>query len=297
MKPKILLTGFVTLSILMIMVQIYFREKSDQLSWIQDFNYNENQIHDFAVSFLNPCPSISVGLNGIDVELLFDTGCGAGLFLTTAIEGKINYQITGRTTEYNADGTFRGEGKNVLISRMTVFNDEYPDVPASLAEWKMYGFFRNNGGIGLEYFDNKIITLDYKHKKIAVSNEAIDYDKLQKDKYNVLPLLSSDADKENELLFFQGEVNGLKSTIYLDTGSSRSFINVEEGTGRVAGIKMGNKMYQFSRRKLKNDKIGLQGHFEYPVRFAINSDILKTYHFVVTIDKIQNNLILYQNKR
>ncbi len=295
LKFKLFIIGLFAIIIVIIAGQFYFKGKDTTIYWIRDLNYQESQIHDISIGLLNPCPSIPVKIDDNEVELLFDTGNGAGIFITTALEGKIDYEIAGKTTELNADGTYRGEGKSILLKSVNVFGEEYSNAIASLIDWKMHGFFKNNGGIGLGYFKNKVVTLDYKNKKIAVSSKALDYNKLQKDKYWVIPLISSDLSNEKELLFFEGEVNGEKSTIYLDTGSTRSFINLEDTKDAELGVKLGNKTYKFNRNKLKYDEIGFKDKFKYPLRFAINSDLLKSNHFVIIIDKIQNNIIISQN--
>ena len=88
--------------------------------------------------------------------------------------------------------------------------------------------------------------------------------------------------------------NGEKSTIYLDTGSSRSFINLgDNNKDTSADVKLGDKKYKFQR--LRNNDIGFTEKFNYPLRLAMNSDLLKGNHFVITIDRIQNNIIISQN--
>lgn len=97
------------------------------------------------------------------------------------------------------------------------------------------------------------------------------------------------------MLFFLGEINGEKSTIYMDTGSTRSFLNLDNSKDNEIEVKLGDKVYKFNCCKLKYDEIRFQDKFEYPLRLAINSDLLKSNHFVITIDKIQNNIIICQN--
>ena len=196
--------------------------------------------------------------------------------------------------EFNSDGTYRGNGKSIIFQNINVFGTEYTDVISSLTDWRMYGFFKTNGAIGLKYFDNRIVTLDYKNKKLAVSKKALDYSKLHNEKYTVIPLIRSTLNNEQDLLFFEGEVNGCKSTIYLDTGSNRSFFDLKDADKEIE-VKLENKAYKFKSNKLKHEEIGFQDEFEYPLTFAINSDLLKANDFVITIDKIQNNLIICQN--
>jgi len=270
-----------------------FKKSNADIEWIKDLSYEENQIYDISFNFFNPCPSVPVIIGDKKVKLLFDSGNGVGITLTTALEKEIDYEIIGATTELNSDGTYRGSGKSILLKNIYVFDEEYTDIISSLVDWKIYSSFKIDGMIGLKYFD-KVVTLDYKNKKIAVSNKALDYSKLKNDEYTVLPLIKSDLNNEQDLLFIEGEVNGVKSTIYLDTGSSSSFYNFDDAQAEIE-VKLGKKTYTFNSNKLIHDKIGFQDEFKYPLSLAINSDLLKANHFVITIDKIHNNLIIGQN--
>jgi len=295
LKFKYIIIGIAIIIIIIVLIQIYPKVDITNLNWVKDFNYDESEIHDISIGFLNPCPFIPVKIDDKEVRLLFDTGNGEGLFLTTALKEKIDYEITGKTTELNSDGSYRGEGNAILLKNLTIFNYEYSNVQSILTDWKMYGFFKNNGGIGLKYFKNKVITLDYDNKKIAIGNKALDYNNLQDDRYTVIPLISSNLSNEKDLLFFQGEINGEKSTIYIDTGSTRSVLNFDNSKDNEIKVKIGDKEYKFNCSKFKYDEIKFQDEFEYPLRLAINSDLLKLNHFVISIDKIQNKLIIYQN--
>lgn len=281
--------------ILLIIFSIFcFRKNNANIKWIKDLSYEENQIYDISFNFFSPCPTVPVKIGDKKVKLLFDSGNGVGITFTTALEKEIDYKTIGTTTELNSDGTYRGNGKSILLKNITVFDEEYTNIISSLIDWKMCSSFKINGTIGLKYFDNKVVTLDYNNKKIAVSNKALDYSKLKNDKYTVLPLIKSNLDKEQDLLFIEGEVNGKKSTIYIDTGSSRSFYNFDDAQREIE-VKLGKKAYTFNSNKLMHGEIGFQDEFKYPLSLAINSDLLKTNHFVITIDKIQNNLIIGQN--
>ena len=294
-KAKFLITGVVIICTLLIVLTIfYFIENNVSINWIKDLSYEESQIYDISFGFFNACPSIPIKIANKKVDVLFDTGNGVGIAITTALEEKVEYEIVGTTIELNADGTKRGDGKSIIFKNINVFGEEFTNVISSLNDWKMYGFFKINGSIGLKYFDNKVVTLDYKNKKIGVSSKALDYSKLQNDKYTVLPLIKSNLSNEQDLLFFVGEVNGEKSTIYLDTGSNRSFYNLDD-VGDAIEVKLGDKTYSFNSNKLRYEEIGFQDKFDYPLMLAINSDILKDNHFVIIIDKIQKNLIIGQN--
>lgn len=294
MKLKFFIKGIVITIIIAITNFIYTGNNRTNVDWINDFNYENEEVHDMSIGIVNPCPFISVEFDDKKINIEFDTGSTDGISITTAVKGKIDYEVTGKIISANADGTFRGNGESILLKSINVFGEEYVNVKSSLTDWKMYGAIKFNGMIGLEYFRGKVVTLDYRNKKIAISDNPVDYSKLPKEKYIILPLISPSTDKMKDLLFFEGEVNGKNSTIYLDTGSSRSCVDCEDNyVNTVAEVKLGDKKYKF--KKLQNDKIAFQEKFNYPLRLAINSDVLKANNFVITIDKIQNILILSQN--
>jgi predicted aspartyl protease len=265
-----------------------------KLSWINDFNYKENQIRNFSSSSSTHCPFIPIFINGQEVSILFDTGNSQGLSLTTAITDKINYEVTGTSNTLNADGTYRGDIQLIKIENINIFGKEYSNVKSSISDWRIFSSEQFNGLLGLEYFRNKIVTLDYKNNKIAVTDKEIDYKKLSTEKYTIVPLIRSNIANRSDILYFQGEVNGEKSIIYLDTGYSHSIIDLKENNNlkadNTAQIKIDNKQYQFKNLRCQEIKRGES--FEYPTKFIIGSDILKSNNFLITIDKIQNKLIL-----
>ena len=294
MKSKFFIIGIAIVIAIIVISLFCLERKNGNIDWIKELNYKKEEIHDMSIGLINPCPTIPVELDNKKINIEFDTGNTEGISITSAIKGKVDCEVTGKITSANADGTYRGNGESIVIKSVNIFGEKYTNVNSSLTDWRMYGSLKFNGLIGLKYFRNKVVTLDYKNKKIAVSNNSIDYNKLPKEKYTILPLVSPSASSMKDLLFFEGEVNGEKSTIYLDTGSSRSFVNLEgNNKDTSANVKLGDKKYKFQR--LRNNEIGFTDKFNFPLRLAINSDLLKANHFVITIDRIQNNIIISQN--
>jgi hypothetical protein len=264
-----------------------------KLGWISDFNYKESQIKSFFNVENTSCPFIPILINGKEVSIMFDTGNSQGLALTTAISDKFDYEVTGTSTTRNADGSYRGDIQLIKIKKINIFGEEYSNVNSSISDWQLYSSEKFNGLLGLEYFRNKIVTLDYKNNKIAITDKEIDYKKLNTGKYIIIPLIKSSLANRSDILYFQGEVNGEKSIIYLDTGYSHSFIDLKGNNNskndNTAQVKLGDKQYQFKNLRCQGIKRGES--FEYPVKLVIGSDILKSNDFVITIDMIQNKLI------
>jgi hypothetical protein len=267
-----------------------------KFGWIRDFNYKESQIKGLLNVENTSCPFIPILINGQEVSIMFDTGNSQGLALTTAIRNKIDYDVTGTSTTRNPDGSYRGDIQLINIKNINIFGEEYSNVKSSISDWQLYSSEKFNGLLGLEYFRNKIVTLDYKNNKIAITDKELDYKKLDTEKYTIIPLIKSSIANRSDLLYFQGDVNGEKSIIYLDTGYSRSFVDLKENNNsnndNTVQVKLSNRQFQFKNLRCQEIKRG--ENFEYPVKLIIGSDILKSNNFVITIDKIQNKLILSQ---
>ena len=87
----------------------------------------------------------------------------------------------------------------------------------------MYSSSPFNGCVGLEYFADKVVTLDYAKGRFAVSTRPLDYSKLP-ESYIVLPLYRSTSKGQEALPFFKAELNGEPVMVYLDTGKNHSYI-------------------------------------------------------------------------
>lgn len=273
-------------------------------AWTAELNYQAAEIHPLSLNWVHE-PLVPVKIDGVEFQVVFDTGCSKGFSLTNAVEDKINCPVTGTATEYNADGSYRGKSKIIKIKEVEIFGEFYRDITTTLADWKMYGSVKFNGLLGLKYFRNKRVTLDYKNKKLAISERPVLPGSLDTRKYLVLPLLAPPV-RHGDLVYFKGEVNGQKSVIYLDTGSSRSFVDVRvlkehelpkeeiperKRKSKLVKLKIAGYPFEFNNIRIK--KIERGTNFDLPVRFKIGADILK--NFSITIDKIDQRLIIHRD--
>lgn len=264
-------------------------------SWIKDLNYKAEEVHNIRISDIGNFPLVPVCINGKEIEVLFDTGNSSGFEVTNAIEEKVDLEtVEGKkVTATFPDGSYRGEGRTVRIKALDIWEKEYTDVESTLTDWRMYGDIPCNGMLGLGYFRNQVITLDYKNAKMAVSDRPLDYNKISGNKYNVVPLLKP-PERQKDLLYFEGEVNGQKSVIFLDTGSSQSFVDMEEEKtpGGEVKMKIGESEYKFKDVRQKEINRGVE--FAYPVRFILGAERLRARQWVITIDKIENKLLIHR---
>lgn len=305
MKLKYIV-GIIFLCLALILVGGYFGYRQYKLqvadkTWIGDLGYEDSEIYWLTFHGIGDrkCPEIPVTIGEDDYQLLFDTGCGSGISFTSALEDKIDYSILGESEAFNRDGSHRGWNKRVIVDEFTVLGNTYRDIETTISDWKMYSSIKFNGAIGLAYFKSKIITLDYAGHRIGIKTKPIDYDELNLEEYTVLPLHKSTSQGQEELPFFDGELNGESVIVYLDTGSNRSFINNPDSDYSNNG-----KQKELSNIPLKigDIEIILQDVIEvsdlaqadglpYPTMVGLNSDQLWKSNLLVTFDLIEEKII------
>jgi hypothetical protein len=269
--------------------------------WVERLNYTSDEIYPITLT-LNNIPLVTVIINETPLDIFFDTGNSHGLGLTTAIEGKIAYKVIKTIRSTWPDGSYRGESKIITISSLDVFGDAYNNVEAVFSDWKMYSSLKFNGLLGLKFFRNKRVTLDYKNKKIAVSVIPLPDVALQ-NSHDVAVTLLNPPERHRDLIYLRGKVNGQETVIYLDTGSSASFIDPrmldkndiikENKRSIVKDIKFSINGFDFivSRMRVRELRRGM--NFKYPVSARLGSDVLKG--FLITIDKITNRIIFHKD--
>jgi hypothetical protein len=304
-KLKILVTIAIGLLILMVSlsgyivykyVPIFFADKT----WIIDLGYKESEIHKltfFLVGYRS-CPEIPIDVGNSCYRLLFDTGCGKGIFFTNAIEDKINYTFLHKTEALNRDGSHRGWQKSVKVDEINVFGDLYKNIETSISDWSMFASKKFNGAIGLAYFKSKVVTLDYVGHRIAVSSNPIDYTKLDPNKYVILPLYKTTCKRQQDLPFFEAEYNNKPIMVYIDTGTNYSYLHNPECKNSE-----GNKPTKFLNIPLKigdmdlmikeivEENIAQADGLPYPTMIELNSDQIWKCNLLVTFDLIGQKII------
>ncbi|HEX9061939.1 MAG TPA: hypothetical protein VF941_17320 [Clostridia bacterium] len=270
-------------------------------SWITDFGYTQNEIYPLTFNRKGDrsCPEIPIKFGNSEYKIGFDTGCGVGIFFTDAIKDKIQYTYLGKSEELNRDGSHRGWCENVIIDEFSIFTDKYKNIKTSISDWTMFSSEKFNGTVGLAYFKSKIITIDYAGHKIAVRSNPIDYARLNSNDYIVLPLHKTTSKGQEDLPFFEAQLNGKPVTVYLDTGKNYSYVYNKDCKYRMA-----DKPANLFDIPLKIGKIDLTLHdvaeihdlaqaekLPYPTMVELNSDQLWKCKLLVTFDLIKQKII------
>jgi len=257
----------------------------------------------FPLRFMvTPCPLVEVIIDGKSFWLTFDFGSADGMLVTTAIEDKITYEIIRELKTYFADGRPRGSGKEIILKRVDVLGRTFERVHADLFDWKIYSSYPNDGAISLEYIRNLRFTLDYRNKRLALTAEPFPDELLKDAAFLAIPLLES-PDWNRYGLYLEGKVNGQEVVVYIDSGSSHSFVDrslLEAASISKAGgndvclseipVSSGGLNLEISRVRVSD--IRRNTNYVKPVRMVIGSDLLR--HFVFTVDRTPGrNLLIF----
>jgi hypothetical protein len=274
----------------------------NSIDWKKQLDYRSDEIHPIRLQ-INFIPLVEAKVNDTPLWVKFDTGCSSGFSLTSAVEDKIEHTITGTSTERNPDGSYRGKTKLATISSLEVFGEKYAQVETSFTDWRIFSTLKFNGLLGLKYFQDKRVTLDYKTRKIGVSKRSFLYEGNKDDSMTVVPLLEATGGQAG-LIYVGGKVRGHPTVLYLDTGSSASFIDpsilgyadIKQGQRhRLAeniGMSIGDM--DFTVKQLRIQEQRREGaNFEFPQTVKLGSDVLR--NFLITIDKMTNQLMLRKN--
>ena len=270
-------------------------------TWINDLGYDENQIHKLTFNWPGErsCPEVPIIINDKNYKLGFDTGCGVGIFFTDIMDDKLNYKLLGKVEALNRDGTHRGWNKSILIDEFTIFGEKYKNIKTTISNWSMYSSKEFNGTIGLEYFKSKVVTLDYRGHRIGVSNNPIDYDNLDLDKYIVLPLYKTTSKNQDTLPFFKAQYNGKPIIVYLDTGKNYSYIynpnskrSINDKPANFIDVPISIRDIQISLKDVSqiNNMTQAEG-LPFITMIELNSDQLWKNDLIVTFDLIEHKII------
>jgi hypothetical protein len=274
-----------------------------QGDWLQKLGYRPAEI--FPIQFkVSSCPLVEVKIDEKPFWLTFDFGSADGMMVTTAIEDKITYEIVRELKTYFADGRLRGSGKEIILNRVEVLGRTFERVQSDLFDWKIYSSYPNDGAISLEYIKNLRFTLDYRNKRLALTAKPFPDEFLKEAVFASIPLLQS-PDWNRYGLYLEGKVNGQDVIVYIDSGSSHSFVDrslLEAASISKAGgndvclseipVLLGGLDLKISRVRVSD--IRRNTNYAKPVRMVVGSDLLR--HFVFTVDRTpgRNLLVIHR---
>jgi hypothetical protein len=289
------------IAVLSVLVPPLFNFDISSPDWPGKLDYQQDELYPIKLQ-INSIPLVEVKVNGTPLWVKFDTGNSTGFSLTSAVEERIEHTVTGKSTARNPDGSYRGETTLATIASLEVFGDSYAPVATSISDWRMFSTLKFNGLLGLKYFDGKRVTLDYKKRKIGITDRPLAYAAVEELCGVAVPLLEASG-SQADLIYVVGQIKGQPTVIYLDTGSSASFIDPcvldpseikEEKRFLIAEdveMSIGNFSFTVKQLRVKEQRRGVS--FEYPQTVKLGSDVIKDFLF--TIDRISGQLFLAKN--
>ena len=266
--------------------------------WSQDLGYQKTQLYPLATTALG-CPLVEVNVSGVKVSLMLDTGTAKGFVLTNSAPS-IPHRVEERIEELNADGSHRGESLRIGVESLSVLGEDFRNVIGTLSDWRMFSSDPFDGAVGLDFFKDRRLTLDYRSGKVGVTSVPLP-EKLAHDRYLSVDLVEP-AESQAHILYARAKVNGRDAIVYFDTGYNVSFIApaFSEGTVRIErpgkfkifreGVPLELGGHRFVLDDLRESPIDRGTGFDLPVALVLGSDVLS--HFIVTIDVHAKKLIL-----
>ncbi len=273
-------------------------QPTSPVRWTEELGYGKDQLYPLTFTSLG-CPVVSVDISGVTLPLMLDTGTARGLVITNSAP-PVPHRVEGRTEELNPHGSHRGASVTIRIERMSLLGEEFKNVAGTLADWRMFSSAPFNGTVGLDFFLDRRLTLDYRAGKVAVSASPLP-ERLDGKRYVVLDLVQPPK-PQGHILYARARVNGREAIVYFDTGYNVSFIDPDFAQG-LARVERSGKFRIFREHvpmelggqkfildELREDPIRRGSGFDRPVALALGSDVLS--HFVVTIDLRAGKLVL-----
>jgi hypothetical protein len=273
-------------------------EATSLSQWEQDLGYQKNQIYPLILGATG-CPFIEVDFSDVRISLMLDSGTAGGLVLTTYAPS-IPHLVEDRTEELNADGSHRGESFRLRLETVSVLGEVFKNVVGSLSDWQMFSSEPFNGTVGLDFFLDRRLTLDYRSRRVGVAVSPLP-EKLDGKRFVSVDLVEPPK-SQGHILYARAKVNGREAIVYFDTGYNVSFIDpaFAEGLARVErpgkfkvfreGVPLEQGGHAFILDELRESPIQRGTGFNLPVALVLGSDVLS--RFIVTIDIRAKKLIL-----
>jgi hypothetical protein len=245
------------------------------------------------------CPFVQVNIGAHAIDLMLDTGTARGLLLTDHAP-RVPYRELSRSEELNADGSHRGWSRVVELDAMEVLGQRFANVHGALAEWTLFASTPFNGTIGLDFFMQRRLTLDYRQKQVWVSTAPLPRP-MPSQRYLILDLIEPPA-AQGHVLYANAMVNGHEAIVYFDTGYNLSWIDpafasdlpLVEREGRYRLYRQRVPLvlggHHLMLDEVRENTIRRGSGFSRRVAMILGSDFLA--HFAVTVDLRARQLIL-----
>ena len=264
--------------------------------WVSSLDYLPTDVHPIRIGAYG-YPFVRLEVDGVELELPFDTGNMVGLSLAPAWIERLSLPRIDEWRSRASDGTLRGTYGIHVADRVVAFGIEtrkervfefvHPDLP---------------GLLGPQALRDRRFTLDYRNRVLAATDRPLAEPEETATGLvgtaGVLPLVPSS--RHEDLLLVWGEIHGERVLMQIDTGKSRTTIDPElarslglEETGNgvvVDRLRFGGRDFTVPSAKLVVLR-QIDAELSDPILVGIGSDILR--QVVVTVDRIGGWLLVH----
>lgn len=267
--------------------------------WSRELGYRSGESYPLTLAPATGLPMVEVKINDVRMSLLLDTGTAHG-FMVTDSAPSAHVRVLEEVSDRDANGRVRGTSQRILADSMDVLGARFLDVEGDRSDWKLYASDPFPGTLGLDFFVDRRLTIDYSSRRVAVSAAPLPA-RIDPKRYLALDLVQP-PQGQGHLLYVRATVNGRPAIVYLDTGYSVSWIDpqfsqhlarVERhgGSGVLCrGIPLELAGRSFVLDDLREEPIRRGPGFDQPVALVLGNDILS--RFLVTVDLRAKKLVL-----
>jgi predicted aspartyl protease len=271
--------------------------------WQRDLRYREQEIHAITLAPATGTPLVQVSVGGARMALLLDTGTARGFMLTDRAPS-VRYHVLEHVVERDASGRPRGQSEAIRVDSLEVLGMTFADVEGTRSDWRMFSSAPFVGTVGLDFFKDRRLTLDYASLTAAVSAAPLP-DSLDARHYLVLDLIDP-PEGQGHILYVRGVVNGRRAIVHLDTGYSASWVDSAfarwlpraDWPGASYPVRLGAVLdlggSTFVLDDLREQAIQRGPGLDGPVALSLGSDFLS--RFVLTIDLRAKKLVLARTR-
>jgi hypothetical protein len=174
---------------------------------------------------------------------MLDTGTARGFMITNQAPS-IPHHVEERIEELNPDDSYRGESFRIRVETVSVLGEVFKNVAGDLSNWQMFSSEPFNGTVGLDFFLERRLTLDYRSGKVGVTPAPPE--KLDRKRYLSVDLVEPPR-RQGHILYVRAKVNGREAIVHFDTGYNVSFIDPTFGEG-LARVERTGKFKVFRER-------------------------------------------------
>jgi len=135
--------------------------------WSRELGYQNTKVYPLSRT-PSGCPLVDVLVSGVKVSLILDSGTARGFMITNSAP-PIPHSLEGSDEELNADGSHRGDSFRIRFEAMSVLGEVFKNVEGGLSDWRMSSSEPFDGTVGLDFFLDRHLTLDYRALKVGVT--------------------------------------------------------------------------------------------------------------------------------